>query len=118
MILREDIHRIYIIAARDADTHAVQVIPYDATQAVAPNERAPACALLVPPENHSMPTGRIGRIWCEHSLWVNVGWPREDTVPQSLKIQETESGALIQATECSHASLIAVDFHAMRAIIR
>lgn len=115
MILRGDVDRIYAIVARGARTYEVQIIPHDATQPTDPDAGTSACALLVPPAGHSLPTGNIGKVWCDRSLWVTVGWPRDPAASVYLKIQETENGTLIQIIDGGPTSLIAIDFNRMRA---
>lgn len=121
VILREDTRKIYVLAGRDASTYMAQVTPYNATLDVDPDEPAPACAPLVPPEGYTVPTGSIGEAWCRRSLWASIGWPREEAEAASLEIQETDNGLLIRATTGAASSPdsgsthIAIDFDTMSA---
>ena len=98
VLLREDAsHLIYVLEGWDAETREATPRTYEDTWEETEPEIPPACAPLVPPPGFISPRRNIAKVWCEHSLWNSIGWPREAEVPVALTFQPMTQGLLIEA---------------------
>jgi len=120
IILREDASRlIYVLEGWDADMREVTPRTYEDTWEETEPEMPPACAPLVPPSGFISPKRNIAKVWCEHSLWNSVGWPREAEIPVALTVQPMTQGLLIEALASDGTSwTIAIDSVQRSATVR
>jgi hypothetical protein len=117
----------------DADTNLVYAFQgsdpnlYEATVEIYPNrwdgtqpEIPPTCEALAPPTGYRMPVREIGKAWCEGSLWLQLGWPRDAAVSGTFTVQETTHGLLMRVAPgpeapTTQAYLIAADMETRQA---
>lgn len=109
---------IFVLTGKDANTYLAAVDRFEDTWDASMPEKPAACAALPPPEGYLLPVEGIGKIWCEQSLWLSIGWPKEAAQAAAVTIQPAWNGLLIEAKTAMGAYLVAIDAHAGLATVQ
>ncbi len=118
VIVREATRTIYVLKGKDAATYQAEARAYDDTWSTEMPEQPAACAPLVPPPGHSMPSRCIGWLWCEQSMWNSVGWPQDGAETVTLVAQGERNRLLLQIISQSAGTyLVAIDLDARAATV-
>ncbi len=118
VIVREATRTVYVLKGKDAATYQAEARAYDDTWSAEMPEQPEACAPLVPPPGHTMPSRRIGWLWCDQSLWNSVGWPQDEAETVTLVAQGERNQLLLQIiSQTAGTYLVAIDLDARAATV-
>jgi hypothetical protein len=114
MLYDADTELVYAFKGRDPNIYEATVEIYANRWDESQPEVAPICEALAPSTGYRMPMREIGKAWCENSLWLEIGWPREPAMAGTFTVQEMTQGLLMRVEPkpgqpAAQALLIAVD---------
>jgi photosystem II stability/assembly factor-like uncharacterized protein len=99
MIWRSDSRTIYVIPQGDSLTGRAEVLVYEDTWSEDMPEIPPSCAGLSPPMGLQIPVRGLGKVWCDNSLYDQIGFGYGSEKAVDLLIQEAERGLYISLPE-------------------
>ena len=118
VIVREATETIYVLRGKDTATYQAEARAYEDTWKATQPELPAACAPLVPPPGHTMPTQSIGGLWCQQSLWNSIGWPVADAEEGTLVVQGDRNRLLVRlSNDTTGTYLLAIDLDARAATV-
>lgn len=99
MIWRSDSRTIYVVPQGDSLTVCSEALIYDDTWSEGMPEIPPTCGGLTPPTGLQIPIRGFGKLWCDNSLYDDIGFGYGSERGGDLLIQEAERGFYISLPE-------------------
>jgi len=116
MIWRSDNREIYVIDGEDTTASQSAFMAYTDTWDEGQPEIYPKCAQMTPPAGYQLPIRGFGKVWCVNGLWRPIGWPNQRELGNTLRVQPTATGLLLQVPASGVSYLVVLDYRGMRAV--
>ncbi|MBC7228014.1 MAG: hypothetical protein H5T61_12425 [Thermoflexales bacterium] len=116
MIWRSDNRDIYVIDGEDTAASRGMFRAYTDTWDESQPEIYPKCARMQPPAGYQLPIRGFGKVWCTNGLWDPIGWPNQRELGNTLLVQPTATGLLLQVPASGGSYLVVLDYRGMWAV--
>ncbi len=116
MIWRSDTREIHVIDGEDTEASRGPFRVFADTWDESQPEIYPKCAGMEPPTGYQLPIRGFGKVWCTNGLWNPIGWPNQRELGNTLRVQPTANGLLLQVPVSVGSYLVVLDSGAMRAV--
>ena len=116
MIWRSDNREIYVIDGEDTTASQGAFMAYTDTWDEGQPEIYPKCAQMTPPTGYQLPIRGFGKVWCVNGLWDPIGWPNQRELGNTLLVQPTATGLLLQVPSSGVTYLVVLDYRGMWAV--
>jgi RNA polymerase sigma-70 factor (ECF subfamily) len=116
MIWRSDNREITVIDGEDTAASRGTFGAYTDTWDEGQPEIYPKCAQMTPPAGYQLPIRGFGKVWCVNGLWRPIGWPNQRELGNTLLVQPTETGMLMQVPASGVTYLVVLDYRGMWAV--
>jgi len=116
MVWRSDNREIYVIDGEDTAASQGAFRVYADTWDESQPEIYPKCARMTPPAGYQLPVRGFGKVWCVNGLWGPIGWPNQRELGNTLLVQPTATGLLLQVPASGVSYLVVLDYGGMRAV--